>query len=318
MTLFTRLTLLLVLLIGCSNAIAEGVTPFGNVLVWHASEETSSVWSSTVTTSDSLNTFSAANVQFDWNAGFRIGFAHKPDEQSWDGKLYWTHFRSSENTTFPPGDQAIVPEFFSGFVGGDAGIFNGAALDWSLNFNTVDFELGRTIAIGESVFLRPSLGLKAAVIDQKILANWTDSTLGLSATEHVDHDFRGFGPSFGIDGRWNVPQFRNLSVVGSFSGALLWGVWNVDDTYQRTDTAYPLFTYGAFTTSMKDSSLGTLNLNYYLGLEWIRQGDITITARLGYELGWWANQQRLPTFQQLPMHGDLTLQGLTCGISVGF
>jgi hypothetical protein len=69
---------------------------------------------------------------------------------------------------------------------------------------------------------------------------------------------------------------------------------------------------------MKDSSLGSLNLNYFLGLEWIHRGDVTITARLGYELQWWANQQRLPTFQQLPMHGDLTLQGLTCGISVGF
>jgi len=317
MTLFTRLTLLFVLLVDCSNAIAEGVVPFGNVLVWHASEETSSVWSSTVTTSDSSHTFSASNVEFDWNAGFRIGFAHEPDKRSWDAKLYWTYFRSSENTAIPSGKHAIAPEFFSGFVSGDAGIFDGAALDWGLNFNTIDFELGRTIAIDESVLIRPSLGLKAAFINQKIQANWT-STLGLSAIERVDHDFRGFGPTFGIDGRWNVPQSRNLSVVRSFSGAFLWGAWNVEDTYERTDTAYPLLAYGAFTTSMKDSSLGSLNLNYFLGLEWVSQGNITITGRLGYELQWWANQQRLPTFQQLPMHGDLTLQGLTCGISVGF
>ncbi len=318
MTLFVRLTMLLVLLAGCSRAIAQGVTPFADVLVWHASEETSSVWSSTITTSGSTHAFSADNAQFDWNAGFRVGFAHQPDEQAWDARLCWTNFGSSASAASPVGNQAIVPEFFSGFVSGDAGVFDSAALNWDLTFNTIDFEVGRTIAIGEFVSVRPAMGLKAAIIDQKILANWSRASLGMFATERVDHDFRGLGPSFGINGRWIVPRFGNLSVVGSFSGALLWGTWNVDDSYARTDTQFPLLTYGAFTTSMKDSSLGTLNLNYFLGLEWIRYGEVTIAARLGYELQWWANQQRLPTFQQLPMHGDLTLQGLTCGICVGF
>ena len=318
MTRFARLPLLLVLLLGCSAALAEGVTPFGDVLVWHASEEVSTVWSSTITTSGSPRTFSTENVQFDWNAGFRIGLAHEFDEQSWDTKLYWTNFRSTESTTIPPGNHAIVPEFFSGFVSGDAGVFNSAALDWGFTFNNVDFEMGRTLDVGESISLHPFMGLKAAIIDQKILANWANQSLEMAATEYVDHAFRGLGPSFGIDGRWKVPRCGNLSLVGSFSGAILWGVWNVDDTYERTDDAFPVLTYGAFTTSMNDSSLGSLNLNYFLGLEWIRQGDITVSGRLGYELQWWANQQRLPTFQQLPMHGDLTLQGLTCGISVGF
>ena len=320
MTLFTRLALLLALLAGCSAAMAEGVMPFGDVLVWHASEETSSIWSSTITTSGTPQTFSAENVQFDWNAGFRIGFAHQADSQSWDARLYWTNFRSTDNTEIPPGNHLIVPEFFSGFVSGDAGIFNSAALHWNLTFNNIDFEFGRTIAVGNSISLRPAMGLKAALIDQKILANWAlvDPIVGLSATERVDHEFRGLGPCFSIDGRWNLPQYDNLTLVGAFSVALLWGTWNVDDTYERTDDAFPYLTYGAFTTSLKDSSLGTPNLNYFLGLEWTRHGDITVAARLGYELQWWANQQRLPTFQQLPMHGDLVLQGLTCGISVGF
>ena len=59
-------------------------------------------------------------------------------------------------------------------------------------------------------------------------------------------------------------------------------------------------------------------LRSFLGLEWAHEGDITIAARAGYELQWWANQQRLPMFQQLPMHGDLTLEGLTCGVSIGY
>jgi hypothetical protein len=314
---FLRLTMLLTLLAASCRAMAGGVTPFGDVLVWRASEEASSVWSDTIVQSGSTQSLSASNVGFDWNAGFRVGLAHQADEQSWDAKLYWTYFRTSDNTAVEPADQAFVPEFFSGFIAGDAGFFNAAAMNWALTYNTIDFELGRTVPLGNNFSLRPSLGVKAALIDQRVTMNMS-SELGLTATERVDNDFRGFGPAFGIGGRWNTPWWKNLSVVGSFSGALLWGNWNVEDAYERTDSAVPILTYGAMTTSMNDSSLGTLELNYFLGLEWVRPGNVTITGRLGYELQWWANQQRISAFQQLPMHGDLTLQGLTCGISVGF
>jgi hypothetical protein len=69
---------------------------------------------------------------------------------------------------------------------------------------------------------------------------------------------------------------------------------------------------------MKDSSLGVPVLRYFLGLEWVHKGNVTLNARVGYELQWWANQQRMLAFQQLPMHGDLTIEGLTCGVSIGF
>ncbi|MBN1909372.1 MAG: hypothetical protein JW818_06515 [Pirellulales bacterium] len=317
MTRLIRNLFLILFFLDCSNAIAGGVTPFGNVLLWHASEETSSIWSSAVTTAADPNTFSASNVRFGWSPGFRVGLSHEPDSRSWDTRLYWTYFRSSENAAIPIGAHNAAPEFFSGFVSGDLWAFDNAAMNWSVTYHTVDFELGRSIAVGQSVVVRPSLGLKAAFIDQTILTHW-NSLLGPFGVENVDHAFRGFGPTFGIDGRWNLPRLTRLNVVASFSGALLWGGWNVDDTYERVGAAILLPGCEAFTTSMKDSSLGTLNLNYFVGLEWVRQGDVTITARLGYELQWWANQQRLPTFQQLPMHGDLSLQGLTFGITVAF
>ena len=312
-----RLTLLLVLLVACRQASAAGVTPYGDVLVWHASEETSSIWSSTIAESGTTHSFSAANVDFDWDPGFRIGLAHQRDAESWDTRLYWAYFHTSADMSQAPGLDVIIPEFFSGFISGSDLLFDSAALNWGLSYNTLDFELGRTIRLGEALSIRPSMGLKAALIDQKITARWA-SLLGPAATERVDHDFQGIGPAFGIAGRWNSPRLPNWSVVGSFSAALLWGEWNIEDTFERTDPGLPLSAYGAFTTSMNDSSLGTLNLNYFLGLQWVRPGDVTITGRLGYELQWWANQQRLPTFQQLPMHGDLTLEGLSCGVSLEF
>ena len=66
------------------------------------------------------SSFSAENVQFDWNPGFRVGFGHKLDEQSWDVKLYWTYFRTSQDAQVSVENAqtgAVVPEFFSGLVG---------------------------------------------------------------------------------------------------------------------------------------------------------------------------------------------------------
>ncbi len=297
----------------------QSVAPFADVLAWHASEEASSIWSSVVTVNpfNAQTTFAPANVQFNWNAGMRIGIAYVPPEQEWDFKLYWTYFRTSQNLSVAPGGQLVVPEFFSGFLSGDSGSFTSAALTWSLIFNTIDLEAGHEITVGEFLHIRPSMGLKLASIDQTIHALWSDPATSVSATEKVTNNFFGVGPSFGVGGRWDIPKYPKLSLIGSFSGALMYGVWNVGDAFQNSNPQTVANQYTAFNTSMRDSALGTVMLRYFFGLQWTHQGEnATISAHLGYELQWWANQQRLTTFQQLPMHGDLTLQGGTCGFVV--
>jgi hypothetical protein len=321
MTLFARWTLALVLIARCTTALADGVTPFCDALYWHASAEASSVWSDAAYLHSS---FSAENVPFDWNAGFRAGFGHKWDEQSWDVKLYWTHFRTSQDAQVSVGsdtDAGVVPQFFSGLVGSmidGVELLSQGSLDWHLTYNTIDLEAGRSFAVGKSAWIRPSMGIKTAVIQQDVHLNYARPDLLLSAQEDVEHDFWGIGPSFGISGGWNLPRCNNLSLAGSFAADFLFGQWNVHDAYAWNNVLIPVETYGAFTTGMTDSFLGVPALRYFLGLEWVRQGNVTLTARVGYELQWWANQQRMLAFQQLPMHGDLTIEGLTCGLSVGF
>lgn len=325
MTRFARLTLAIALIASCATALADGVTPFCDVLYWHTSAEPSTVWSNAA----SAGSFSAENVPFDWNAGFRVGFGHKLDEQSWDVKLYWTNFHTSQGAQASvenPQMGRVIPEFFSGFVGSivyRVPLFNQASLGWNLTYNTIDLELGRSFAVGPSAWIRPSMGIKTAIIQQNVHLTFAgpdvlDPSVMLTAEEDIAHDFWGIGPSFGISGGWILPKCSNLSLIGSFSADFLFGQWNVNDAYARTDNQPPLLTYGAFATSMKDSCLGVPALRCFLGLEWVHQGNVTLTARVGYELQWWANQQRMLAFQQLPMHGDLTLEGLTCGVSVGF
>jgi hypothetical protein len=296
----------------CSPADAKGVTPFAEVLIWQPSAETSTVWSSVV----NANTFEAANLDFGWNAGFRAGLNMQPAEALWDFNLSVTHFATSQTAFVPEGGHLVLPEFFSGFVSGDGFAFTSAGLDWSLNYTNFDLEAGHRIALSESLEIRPAFGIRAAVINQTIDSRWADSLLGLTAVENVQHDFFGIGPSAGLGARWTPVE--HFSLVGECSGALMYGVWNVSDDFRRTDGGAPLLSYEAFSTSMNDATLGTVMIRSFFGFEWTIPSRFEIVARVGYEVQWWANQQRLLTFQQLPMHGDLTFQGGTCGVVVCF
>lgn len=295
------------------NAGAQGLSIFADLLVWHASEETASSWSSVITTPKSnVTIFSPKNIDFNWGRGFRGGFLYE-SECFWDTKLYWTYLPSKKSVNLSPADQIITPEFFSGFLSGN--FFFGANIDWQLVMNTIDLEASHKFNISKSVSIRPSIGIKGGTINQNINAQW--NALIYTARENLENNFFGVGPSFGINAKWNV--YKTFNLVGDFSTALMWGNWKVNDTYKRPSISLgpiPIITPTTITTNMNDSKLGTIMFDYFIGLEWTHQGRSRVTLQLGYEMQYWANQLRLPTFQQLPLHGDLTLQGGTCGIYI--
>ncbi len=310
--MFRTFPCLFVLLVSAASATAEGITPFAEAIVWHASAETSSVWASEVPLL--AHEFEATNLDFGWNTGFRAGLEIKPPEWLWDMRFTVTHFKTSQDAAIDDGLNLVIPEFFSGFLSGDAFDFTAASVDWSIQYTTFDWEIGHDIRVSPTCLIRPTFGLKGAVIDQNIHSNWADF-FGVTAVETVDHEFFGIGPSAGVGVRWN-PGTPALSLVGDLSGAMMYGVWNVEDDYQRTDGGPPSSSYEAFSTSMNDSKLGTVMLRSFFGAEWRLPWRATVVGRVGYEMQWWANQQRLLTFQQLPMHGDLTFQGGVCGFAV--
>lgn len=295
------------------SAEAYSSSIFAELLVWNASEQTSTSWANVITSPTSNTTdFSPKNVDFNWHHGFRGGFLYEPT-CDWETKLYWTYFAADKNIHYAPAAQIIIPEFFSGFLSGD--IFFGANLNWQLVMNTIDFEVRHKFHIGKSLILRPSIGIKAGTINQAINAKW--NAVILTSTEKLENNFFGVGPSFGIEGEWNI--YNAFSFIGNFSAAFMWGNWKIHDTYKRPAVSLgpiPIILPTTIVTSLHPSMLGTLMLDYFLGLEWKYQGQHNITLQLGYEMQYWANQLRLPTFQQLPLHGDLTLQGGTCGIYI--
>jgi len=282
---------------------------FGDALVWHASEQEATTWASIISEpSNKTANFDAANVNFSWDLGFRGGLMYEPDHDARDLKLYWTNFTAKTSNNFALGEQIVAPEFFSGFI--STNIFFGGGINWKLELNMLDFDIGHKLQIGKAVTLRPAIGIKGGTINQTVNCDW--NAVLYTANEEILQKFWGVGPSFAIDSKWHI--FENFSLIGNFATAFLWGNWNVVDTYKRPTAL--LVTPTTITTTMSNARLGTAMFDYFMGFEWAYKGRSSVTIQLGYEMQFWANQLRMTTFQILPVHGDLTLQGGTCHIRI--
>jgi hypothetical protein len=135
-----------------------------------------------------------------------------------------------------------------------------------------------------------------------------------TALDSIHNNFYGAGPELGLDAFWNITS--HLYLQGNLSTAFMWGRWNIQDVYQRPAVASQSITATRITTNMSNAQLGTLMLDYFLGMGWHQEGRIPWSFKLGYEVQHWPHQARWDSFQQLPVHGDLTFQGATCGVSV--
>lgn len=292
-----------------SQAIPGNWDIFADFLVWFASEETSTIWASVISnTPQNERVFEAKNLSFDWDFGYRIGFGHHFQSDQWDTQFYWTWFHTKAHNSEPITNDLILSEFFGSFINSDTA--HEAQIDWSLLYNMFDWELGRIFWINKDLSLRPYIGLKGGWIDQTIHSKLMDLAHSLpSASENLKNNFWGIGPSGGVNSKWKFgkssSQFFNL--FGDFSIATMWGTWVCKDVYNNpTPKNIPII--------MKNSSLGALMLKGFMGIGWdtdFNKDKAHFATQLGYEMQFWLNQLRLPTFQQLRLHGDLTLQGGT-------
>lgn len=290
-------------------ANASTLQPFVNLLAWKASES-NTAWAS-VSTLDSTH-FTPNSISFNTRPGIQAGFSYLPEDCFFDSKLYWTYYSSSTSKVIPVGLHVVTSLFFSGsgFISED--LFAGASSSWDLKMNMIDLEVSHPFKPIPALTLRPNIGLKGGSINQQIDAEW--NAILYTANEYVTNNFTGFGPTFGLDAKFNL--LPNLSIIGDISTALMYGRWDLKDNYKRPLAFFGLIQPTSITTSLNQSEFGTMMMDYYLGLEWVYQGKSHIMLQLGYEMQYWANQLRLLSIQQFPTMGDLTIQGATCGITI--
>ncbi|MBS0653750.1 MAG: hypothetical protein JSR39_09555 [Verrucomicrobia bacterium] len=289
------------------------VDVFADFLFWFASEEPASVWANVFSVGSNTSTFEPKDFEFDWSCGFRLGAGYNFAHDQWDTQLYWTWFRTQNHDSASPKPSSIVlPEFEAGLLSrNDA---SGAHIHWTIQLNMIDWELGRKYWVSKALCLRPFIGLKGGWIDQSLSLRYEDLirnnvTTNNNGKERLKNDFWGIGPVGGLNTQWKLRDFGTHfpSLLGDFSVATMWGTWKLHDRYRDT-------TGLVSTTHFKTLALGAIMFRGFVGAGWDVQfcrGRCRFATSLGYEMQLWVNQLRLSTLQLLPLHGDLTLQGIT-------
>lgn len=302
-----------------------------DAFVWYASEEASAVWADILKIGNNTSSFTAQDLTFNWDPGFRVGAGYNLDYDQWDTQLYWTWFRTEAHQSkalspqfIPVGSGALVteqvhPEFFAADL--SSSFSQSAKIRWSLLYNMFDCELGRSYWVSKGLSIRPFIGIKGGWIDQSIHVKYGNLIIAsapttLSAKEQVKNNFWGVGPAGGVNTKWKVRTFRSHypSLFGDFSAATMWGTWMCSDVYKATNGQKII-------VHTRNSTLGALMLRGFMGMGWdvdFNKGRSHFATRLGYEMQLWVNQLRVATSQLIRLHGDLTLQGVTLNCRFDF
>lgn len=309
------LTIVFLLSAMTSIVSAHSISLFEDLLYWRASEQTSSAWATVYTLSDTLSIvgFAAPNAYFKWSPGLRIGAKYEVSDM--DLKFYWTTFGTrASGAISSTGSQIILSDFTSGFVSGN--VFSSGQMKWNLRANMLDLELGHDIHPSSTARLHPFIGIRTAKIDQKIDLLWKADLFldNFQATEQVNNNYIGIGPSLGLDSSYALHS--HIDLLGNFSAAVLWGSWNINDTYSRPTSFFGLLPPSTIHINIPHTVLGTFMFKYFIGAQFTSINRSIISFAAGYEAQFWPNLLRPPTFQQLPTHGSLTLQGATCRLLI--
>ena len=299
---------------------------FADLLVWCAQESGTENWAEVITGGDGAPEIcDIRDIDFDWNAGLRIGLGYGMEHGQWDTQFYYTWFRTegSDHVSSVPNSvySAFVGNFYVDNASG-AGVkgltYQKASIHWTINFNMFDWELGRAFWVSKALSLRPFLGLKGGWIHQSIHTKWQNPTLPTPppvyepfhiGKENLKNNFWGLGPSFGIDTKWNVLalQDHSLSILGDLSAAILYGHWKFRDVYQN-DIGQKV------PVKLSNNKSGASMLRTFLGLGWdanFCNNRFRFSTKLGYEMQFWFDQLQFYSFDTGRFDNELTLQGGT-------
>lgn len=150
-----------------------------------------------------------------WQPGVRVSAGYAP---SFTARFVWTYFHASTSDhayselTLPGlGLQSVwVPAIDT------STLYDSASFRWKLDFDTLDFELGKRYEISSSLTFNPVCLLRVAWIDQAF-----DARYGSFDRASAMNDFRGIGPGFAFRSEWGFSRGWAIYCASGF--AMLYG-----------------------------------------------------------------------------------------------
>ena len=318
----------------------------GDFLYWQANEDGLHYSSGGNGTYDSLGELLAItqhidDLDFKWHPGFRLGIG--TFIKSWDGwdlYLNWTHIKGSGSGSTSSDLQAnpnSVNNFLHPLIAlwGPTSIFSpaqlvGAASHWSLDYDTIDLELGREFWLGKAFSIRPTVGFRGAFIDQDCKTSYLSAipvqgVLTLESQYYkADNDFKAFGLRGGSSLNWHFA--KNWNILSQVSGTLLYGNFDVKGKVHGIQNQMQNFTNPLDIFVDRNYWRNRLELDAGIGLQWNRFFDRSkrqVSFSVLYEITEWFQMNEFILVEHIdvmnvtalqtlePRGGTLGLQGIT-------
>ncbi|MEO8400694.1 MAG: Lpg1974 family pore-forming outer membrane protein [Gammaproteobacteria bacterium] len=301
MRYFSQLIILSSLLL--SSGAYAGYEVFVDPLYWRATETLDWVHTNNLNSPNLVIGYKA--VSFNYGPGIRVGFGYEGD---WDTKLYFTKFDTR-------GIDSASGNLTTGFLGGrlsqtlPATIFyqTGQA-DFHINFNMLDWNVGKHFDVTNNIMLRPIIGMEAGVINQSLNTSFQGRTFSIN--ESVKNNFKGIGPKIGIETDliiWRKNDVR-YSVIADLETSYMWGHWNITDTEQTSSG-------GSVNVNVAPRNYGALGMQGMLGANVSYKN---ISVKLSYEISDWLNQCQVFDDETGTQNNDLVLQGVILSLVYKF
>ena len=203
---------------------------------------------------------------------------------------------------------------------GAAGFVSQANSSWSLHFNNINVELGKSIDVTCNFVLHPHFGLQGSLQTQHFTAgydvsSYTDPATSLGNNEvKFKQTFWGVGPRIGMDGLWQCCDHFGLFANTGFSA--LWGQFKATATSYDTNVTADYSDVLIADQVYRPSTLSPMmQLSVGAQTDWM----VWKTRRLAVHAAW---EGQVWFFQNQHSSSiadtNLLLQGLTLGARVDY
>lgn len=262
----------------------------------------------------------------EWTPGFRVGAIVDLGCCEWDFFAQYTWLRPDEKDAVA-GPGGLEPTILSDLITDIIDLFDNASAsaNYKVDFNVLDFGLGRTFNVNECFLFRPHFGFKATWQKLKYNVEYVtpfNSVLSQVNTIQATQDFDGIGLRAGFDAAWKFsPCF---SIVGNFAMSAVYSDLDSSryDTVQNSVEGVLQGDPTIIANTKNDVCTLIPVLELFLGIRW----DTTVCdcydmfVKIGWENQVWFDYNNVVrfNFDSHGPHGNFTLQGLTVGAGMSF
>jgi len=187
-------------------------------LYWYASES-DLVWATKIKNDNGVIPTRHLHFDPDWSAGVRFGIGRNFGCDGWDLFLNWTYLHNTAT-------DSAKDNIFNPWAYGDwfaQSVWQNGTSTWQLNFDVMDFELGRKFWLSPCFTLRPFGGLRGTWLHTRYRVR-TNSSFPTSFQENasfIRNNYWGIGLLGGLQPSWAICD--SVFLFSGFGGSLVWG-----------------------------------------------------------------------------------------------